>query len=121
MKMTLRSLAVVLTLALSACGGAVVGGGSTPPPSNQSVAAGTFLISNQTSGTVCYAMFSPASDPNWGPDQLGSSTIGSGETYAWTVGLGVWDVKLEDCDHNTVLERRGVDIQGAGTILTVTN
>lgn len=124
MKITLSCFAIAATLVLSGCfpvvtGGA--GGGGTTPSSSQSVAAGTFLINNQSSTTVCYAMFSPVSDPNWGPDQLGSNVITSGSTYAWTVGLGVWDVKLQDCDHNTLLERRNMDIQGAGTILTVTN
>lgn len=119
MKNTLRSLAALAVLLLAACGPVASGGGTMP--SSQAPAAGTFLINNQTSGTICYAMFSPASDPNWGPDQLGSNVITAGSSYSWTVGLGVWDVKLEDCDHNTLLERRGVDIQGAGTLLTVTN
>jgi hypothetical protein len=123
MKTTLTCLVFAISLGLVGCGGGYItsGGGGGSMPSSGSVAAGTFLINNQTSGTICYAMFSPASDPNWGPDQLGSNVITAGSSYSWTVGLGVWDVKLEDCDHNALLERRSVDIQGAGTILTVTD
>ena len=125
MKTTLSCLVIVVSLGLVGCGGGFIasggGGGGGSTPSSGSVAAGTFLITNQSSTTICYAMFSPVSDPNWGPDQLGSNVITSGSTYSWTVGLGVWDVKLQDCDHNTLLERRNMDIQGAGTLLTVTN
>jgi len=80
------------------------------------------MINNQSSTVICYAMISSHSDPNWGDDQLGDDTIQPGASYMWSAGSGVWDVKLQDCEHNTLLENtNGIDIQGAGTVLTVTD
>jgi len=125
----LRSLSIALVLGtLTACGpyvmpsnngGGNAGGNGGSNPGGQP-AAGVFMINNQSSTVICYAMISAHSDPNWGPDQLGSSTIPPGSSYVWSVGSGVWDVKLEDCSHNTLYSNtNGIDISGAGTVLTV--
>lgn len=133
--LTLVSLVVAL-VASSACGGGGGGAAPPPPPPNNggggataggdtgggSAEAGVFMINNQSSQTICYAMISSHSDPNWGPDQLGDNTIPAGQSYAWHAGVGTWDVRLQDCNHNTLLENTdGIDISGAGTVLTVTD
>ena len=136
MKTFLSSSIVVLALVLSACGGGGGGGAvnaNTPPAGGgggggggtgggEAPAAGVFIINNQSSKTVCYAQISPHSDPNWGDDQLGEDTIAAGQSHAWAAGVGVWDVRLSDCDHNVLLENTdGIDIQSNGTMLTVTD
>jgi hypothetical protein len=127
MNTLLRSLSLALVLgSLTACGPYVMpsnnGGGNAGGVQGGQPSAGVFMINNQSSTVICYAMISAHSDPNWGPDQLGSSTIPPGSSYVWTVGTGVWDVKLEDCNHNTLLSNtNGIDISASGTVLTVTN
>lgn len=118
------TLALFTTIALTGCGGAMATNGSSGNSSGSASepAAGVFIINNQSSTQICYAMISAHSDPNWGGDQLGANTIPAGESYAWSAGAGVWDVRLQNCDHTTVYENTdGIDIQGAGTILTVTD
>ena len=79
-------------------------------------------MTNRASAASAAQSSASHSDPNWGPDQLGSNTIPAGSTYSWAAGSGVWDVRLQDCDHNTLLENTdGIDITGAGTVLTVTD
>ena len=113
-------------VSLTACGPGIVAAGGTNTggnaPMGAAPSAGVFMINNQSSAVICYAMISAHSDPNWGPDQLGSNVIQPGSSYMWTVGTGVWDVKLEDCDHDTLFSNTdGIDISSAGTVLTVTN
>ena len=130
MTLSLRSLSVLfaVVISLSACGGADTttnnggsGGGQTSG-GGEAPGAGVFMINNQSSTVICYAMISSHSDPNWGDDQLGDDTIQPGASYMWSAGSGVWDVKLQDCNHSTLLENTdGIDIQGAGTVLTVTD
>lgn len=131
MKHSLLSLSMILALvvSVSACGGADGGGTTTGggggggnTGGGEAPSAGVFMINNQSSTQICYAMISSHSDPNWGEDQLGTNTIAPGDSYAWSAGTGVWDVKLEDCEHNVLLENTdGLDIQGGGTVLTVTD
>lgn len=110
-------LVLAVLLGASGCGGLFGGGGV----SSNGGAAGVILIDNESSTTICYAMISSSSDPNWGPDQLGSDTIPAGQSYAWSVGSGVWDVQLQDCDHSVMSEQRGVDVSSSGVMLTVTD
>src|SRR5262245_42713434 len=94
-----RSSILGVSLLLSACGGGAVAAESPPPntggSSQTAQAAGVFLIRNQSSQTICYAMISPNNDPNWGPDRLGTNTIPAGGSYMWQAGVGVWDVQLQ--------------------------
>lgn len=113
-----------------ACGGGFESGGGAggeqvalqQPPAQTSGGSGSsaFVISNQSSNTICYVYVSTNNDPNWGPDRLGSSeTIPPAAQRAWNIEPGVWDMKFEDCQHHPVFERRGVPIQGAGVMVTV--
>ncbi len=92
---------------------------TTNTPTQTSGATG-FRIENRTSDTICYAYVSPVSDPNWGEDRLGSDVIAAGTAYEWAIDPGNWDVKLEDCNHQAVLERRNLTVtSGQMNVLSV--
>jgi len=59
-------------------------------------------IENNGATTIFYVYFSLSSSSSWGDDQLGSSTIPSGGSYTWSVGPGIYDVKVEDSSHNVL-------------------
>jgi hypothetical protein len=44
--------------------------------------------------------------------------IGSGVNRAWSLPVGNWDFRFQDCQHITMMERRGVGIGGNGLSVT---
>lgn len=79
-------------------GGTATAGGAT---AGGATANGNSVIrvQNNSSTTICYVRFSPASAPTWAgaTDALGSSTIGGGQYYDFAIGSGQWDIMLEAC------------------------
>jgi hypothetical protein len=72
------------------------------------------VIANRSSTSICFVNISSSSDGNWGGDRLGSSeVIAAGASRSWTVDAGSWDVRLQDCQHNNLAERRGIPVSGA--------
>lgn len=93
-------------------GGEVTSGGGGSGPA--------LVIQNHSSQAICYVYFSPSSQGTWGDDRLGSDeTIAAGATRGWNVPNDSYDVKLEDCSHNVLLDRRGIGVAGDGVLLTV--
>jgi hypothetical protein len=73
---------------------------------------GTFYIVNSTSQlTICYFYMTFSTDPEWGPDRLGSDDIiDPGETYTITgVPYGTFDAQALDCDGYVLGEVYGFD------------
>ncbi|MBI2897413.1 MAG: hypothetical protein HYY06_27895 [Deltaproteobacteria bacterium] len=71
------------------------------------------IIANRSSTSICFVNISSSSDNDWGGDRLGSSeVIGAGASRSWTVDPGSWDVRLQDCQHNNLAERRGIAVRG---------
>ncbi len=84
------------------------------------VGEAVFMIENRSYVPICYVNFSPTTDPNWGPDQLGpSEVIHPGTDRGWRIVPNYYDYRLLDCNRNTMMERRNVAIP-AGQQLTVT-
>lgn len=85
----------ILTDGGSTAGG---GGGDGPP----------LVVRNNSSTKICYINVSSASETQWGPDQLGAQeTLDPGGTKGWNLSsAGDWDVRLQDCQQNTLIERR---------------
>lgn len=107
----LRGALLCGALALGACILRPGPGDPNNPSSNGGPAS--IVVKNNSSQAICFVNFSSSSDSNWGNDQLGSSeTIGPGATRAWTVAAGSYDVRAQDCSHQTLAERRGVAVQG---------
>lgn len=75
------------------------GGGGNGPP---------LVVRNNSSTKVCYINVSAASESQWGPDQLGpQETLDPGHTKGWNLtAAGEWDIRLQDCQRNSLVERR---------------
>ncbi len=98
-------------------------GGSTAPPRATpapSTAQSRFVIINASNVPLCKVRVSPSSDDQWGPDRLGPrEVIRPGQSRSWPAEPGVYDVRIENCDGQALLERRNVPISGEGIALRV--
>jgi len=108
----LRGIVLCGALALAAC---IIRPGPGGDPANPgSGGSPSIVVRNNSGATICFVNFSGTNDSNWGDDQLGSSeTIGPGATRAWSVPAGSYDVRLQDCQHGALAERRGIAVNGA--------
>ncbi|MEZ0396578.1 MAG: hypothetical protein ABWK53_09150, partial [Anaerolineales bacterium] len=83
-------------------GGGGIGGGDA-----------TLTIINNSGVTIFYAYVSPSSSPNWGEDVLGAYTIENGGSFVVSgIVPGVYDLKVEDSNHNIIETAMGVTISG---------
>jgi len=58
---------------------------------------GEIEIVNQTASTsIWYVYISPSSDPDWGPDLLGTQILYPGYSISWIATTGYWDIKFVD-------------------------
>ena len=117
-KMSMLGLAVIA----SVLGGCVVrpdapAGATVVVPGGMPAQTGTSLVQivNNSPNVICYARFSPASEPNWtnAQDALGQDTIPAGQSHQFPLPGGTWDVMLEACGqgdspfgHPKLLEQR---------------
>lgn len=111
----LRGIVLVLFAAFvcSACIIRPGPGGDPQNPSNGGGGSAAIVVQNNSGATICFVNFSSTSASDWGGDQLGSQeTIGPGANRSWTVPAGSYDVRLQDCEHGTLAERRGVAVNG---------
>ena len=59
----------------------------------------TLLIENDSRYDIYHLYMSHTIENNWGPDQLGSEALGSGETFSLgNIPAGEYDVKVVDED-----------------------
>ncbi len=125
MKSSIASALLVTGLVVgSGCGGpqapaAEPASAGPAAPAEPASSGPALVVRNSSSQTICYVSFSPASDGSWGPDRLGASeVIAPGATRGWRVPASSYDIRLQDCDHNVILDRRGVAVAGEGVLLT---
>lgn len=66
------------------------------------------VVRNNSSTKICYIQVSHSSQSTWGPDQLGAQeTLDPGGTKGWNLTeAGEWDIRLLDCQQNSLVERR---------------
>jgi len=106
-------LFVAMSVAVLSNFGCVVDAGTLPAGNT------AFVITNQSGENVCFVNLSPTSSANWGPDQLGpSEVIQSGYQRSWTIPADYYDFRLQDCNRQTMMERRNVPISGTGVEIT---
>ena len=73
-----------------------------------------FTIVNNSSQTVCFVQLSPSEAQNWGQDELGTEeVIDAADQRAITIAGGVYDMRLSDCDANTLIEEYDLDLSEA--------
>ncbi|MBI2912979.1 MAG: trypsin-like peptidase domain-containing protein [Chloroflexi bacterium] len=81
---------------------AIFVGGDHPPVA--------FEIDNVSSQEICYAFLSPTGAQNWGFDDLGGDVIPPNESFTLEVPAAMYDLLLEDCDENALIEEYELDI-----------
>lgn len=119
----------LVSLALACGGGGGGGGGTAPPPTGgggggggtaTSGGASSLVVVNNSSYDIYYLYMSSTADPNWGPDQLGSSVLSAGSSFTLNgVPCGNYDIKLVDEDRDECEIRNAY--MCADTALTITN
>jgi hypothetical protein len=77
-------------------------------------------IVNNTDSSICYVYIASSTDAtDWGDEVLGTDVIiAAGATDTVSGPAGVYDIILEDCDHNVIAWNYGADLT-ADTTLTV--
>lgn len=94
----------LVTLSCSVCRT----GGST---SGDSV---TVTLVNNSGQAVCYVYISPTTDDTWGSDWLGSAeTVAPGGRRAFSVPIGAYDLRADDCSHIELDVQQGVTISSS--------
>lgn len=64
-------------------------------------------IINDSADEICYVHISPTTSTTWGFDWLESDEIlEPGDIRSWRLDSGLYDVRLRDCDQNTLREQR---------------
>ncbi len=72
---------------------------------------------NRTNDTVCYLYLSPPGDDDWGSDWLGSDSLDPGESQTVNLPPGQWDLRTENCQHETTGVLRGARMTRATTLV----
>ncbi len=112
---------VLLALPLAACAtGSPAASRPTAPVevAPEAAPAPPVVVQNESGKTICYVNISSSESGHWGPDRLSTQeTVAPGQQRAWSLDSGQWDVRLKDCRHNTVFERRSVAVDSRSVIL----
>lgn len=79
-------------------------GGGAPATEEPAVVTVDLIVENQSDRPICYLYVSPSDLEDWGPDKLGSgSVVTPGQTFTLSdVESGVYDFKVEDCEHKII-------------------
>ena len=87
-------------------------GGDHPP--------GELYIENGSSIPICFVYLVPPVAQNWGFDKLDiDDGIDIGDTRAFQLPAGAYDLALDDCDQQPILEEYELDItQDTGYTVT---
>jgi hypothetical protein len=77
----------------------------------------SLTVANESSDTICYVYTALPSAPEWGPDMLGSQdVIDPGESFAFEVESGVYDVLMQDCSGRALAQVTQQDVTSSATI-----
>ncbi len=73
----------------------------------------TLRIINNTTDPICYVFISPAAGEGWGSDWLGENqTIDLEQGVTFTVGTGMYDLRVENCDREVLAESLDQHLEG---------
>lgn len=88
----------------------------TPEP-----VGGNLDIVNESGDSICFVYISPAGSGDWGDDQLGAeNVIEAGGTHTITgIEPGAYDIRVDDCNNETVHEQTGTKLGAADFAITV--
>ncbi len=108
---------VVIAALAAGCTLGTTGGLVASPVSYSNYSQVNLSVTNGTGRTICYLYLSPVSDPNWGPDQLGSRVLPSGQTETYQLYAGQWDIRADDCAHNQVAVLRNATLAASSQLV----
>jgi hypothetical protein len=126
-KLNVRIIAIVVsvlafTVLACTCGGIdlgnITGGGTTGGgTTGGGDGSATITLVNNSGSTVCYVFISPNTETTWGNDWLGSTEVVSNGSSRVFTGItpGVYDLRADDCNDNTLYEEYGINISGSYT------
>lgn len=81
----------------------------------------TVTVANQSEWVIAQFFLAPTETDEWGPDQLGESVIGKGESFKLTdIPCNTYDVRLVDEDEDECIVE-AVDICGGKGTWTITS
>jgi hypothetical protein len=84
-------------------------------------AKATIKVVNQSKWEIHHLYLSASDEENWGPDQLGDETIGTGESFTLThIDCGDYDIKLVDEDGDECVVEE-VNLCGDSTVWKITD
>ncbi len=91
--LSLPFVLLILTGALSACGGGVIADRGT----GTGTGPATIWVHNDSNESIYYIYMSPSSESVWGGDLLGSNVLHTGSTFQlYNVPEGSWDIRVVD-------------------------
>jgi hypothetical protein len=73
----------------------------------------SLTLNNDSGQSVCYVYISPSTQTTWGDDWLGANMLFSGESHVFTVPLGTYDLRAEDCSYNIIDTRWSQYLSGS--------
>ncbi len=103
---------IAWSLATVACGGSMVAGRAmaTGP-------SGHFIVRNVSEYTICFVYMSPSNYNSWGPDWLARrETIEPSVQRTFELNIGTYDIRFDDCQRQTLLQRWRVAIRDGDTL-----
>jgi len=87
-------------------------------PDGQSTALIDLTIKNKSTENICFVYISLPENQSWGDDQLGAANvIAPNNTFTWQKPAGIYDILLEDCTGNTLLDQRNLDASTDATLV----
>lgn len=77
------------------------------------------VVANESTERICSVHVTVAGARRWGADQLGDREfLDPDRQRVFEVPVGSYDVRLEDCGHDPMMERRSFDVPAEGRRLT---
>jgi uncharacterized protein len=75
-------------------------------PSLAQAGSTAIIIQNNSDEQICYIYMSPSNQQEWGSDWLGTNTVlAAGDALRWSITTGSMDLRMEDCQHELMLEQ----------------
>ncbi len=139
-KMIIPLVAAMLIISALACGGGTDPEPTEPPeepPPTEEVAeeptatatevptepaGGNLDVVNKSGDAICFVYISPAGSGDWGDDQLGAeNVIEAGGSHTITdIPPGVYDIRVDDCNNETIYQQEGSKLGATDFTLSVT-
>lgn len=109
------ALAVLLVSTLACAIPGTGGGGGGGGGGGTSGGTSLTVINSTSSTTICYVYISPTTESTWGDDWLGATEVISPGDRRTFDGItpGDYDLRADDCSHNSLAERRGEHLEGS--------